>query len=530
MTVRAKYFSLLLIALCLPFILWAVCGILPTFDDYTSLQSPWWVQIADPGYFFPDSVRRPFDALMGAVVGWKPALFPTLNHILIILGHTFSACLVFTLCQRLKLGALAANIATLFFFFSPATLGATLACDGFNQTYAQLWGLLALWTYLLSEKGRVKSEKYAAAIPSAAVPSADGIPVGNSSLFTLHFSLSRHLWLVCVVMAVLSKENGLAWAVVPPLVAYAFHLIDRRQAFRDIGKGLLVAVVYFSVFVTLTLTGMLEYSNEYSEASLLSHVKDFVQLMAYTWLPIDYMSVVYPPTRNWTIVIITLLLSLPFLVMMLLRAGTGPAPTKSRTLPLLIVCFFILVLPHLLTVVSIMHNYAALSMAALIVAYIVSTCPPHCSIFNQIVNRKSVNRKLSSLFTLHFSLFLMAALFTDVHHYIAARESGLMGRRLATQVMDKTDKSVERTMLICIDNPEEPRYSSFCVRPVDAFAWGLSVRHYSHYEWNIHIDEATLPAYDPQQVETIADSALHSGNDAVWVVGHTKDSVIVVSR
>ena len=98
----AKHFSLYTIAACLPFILWAVCGILPTFDDYTSLQSPWWVQIADPGYFFPDAVCRPFDALLGGIVGWQPKLFPTLNHVLVILGHTVNAVLVFSLCRRLR--------------------------------------------------------------------------------------------------------------------------------------------------------------------------------------------------------------------------------------------------------------------------------------------------------------------------------------------------------------------------------------------------------------------------------------------
>ena len=368
MIVSAKQFSLIVIAVCLPFILWAVCGILPTFDDYTSLQSPWWVQIADPGYFFPDSVRRPFDALLGGIVGWFPVLFPSLNHVLIILGHTAAAYLVYALCQKLRMGTIATNVATFFFFFSPATLGATLACDGFNQTFAQLWGLLALWSYLSSS--------------------------------------SSNKWLLCVLLAVLSKENGLAWAVVPPLVAYAFHISDCRKTIRDVCKGLLLAIAYMVIFAFLAFTDMLEYSNEYSETSLLSHLKDFVQLMAYTWVPLDYMSAVYPPMRNWTIVIVTLTLSLPFLAMLTSKWQL----LKDRTLPLLIVCFFILVFPHLLTLVSIMHNYAALSMAALIIAFVVS----------HIAN--------SRILIVTFVLFMTTALFTDVRHYIAAKESGLLGK------------------------------------------------------------------------------------------------------
>ena len=329
-------------------------------------------------------------------------------------------------------------------------------------------------------------------------------------------------------MAVLSKENGLAWAVVPPIIAYAFSLTDRRQTISDIGKGLLIAAVYFGTFATLTLTGVLEYSEEYTEATLLSHGKDFLQLMAYTWVPLDYMSAVYPPTRNWTIVIITLLLSLPFLIMLTIKSvGAGPAPARKghsarRTLPLLILCFLILVSPHLFTVVSIMHNYAALSIAALIVAHILSSSL-------KIVNRKFVNRKSA----LAFALFLAAAIFTDIHHYTAARDSGLLGKRLATQAIKGTPypspltSHLSKVMVISIDDPEEPRYSSFCVRPVDAFAWGLSVRHYTGYIRDITISEASLPAYDQQQVEVMADSALSIGNDAVWLVGHNPDSLTI---
>lgn len=53
--------SIIIMTCCLPFIIWGVSGIGPTFDDYTSLQSTWYIQISDPGYFFPDCIRRPWD-------------------------------------------------------------------------------------------------------------------------------------------------------------------------------------------------------------------------------------------------------------------------------------------------------------------------------------------------------------------------------------------------------------------------------------------------------------------------------------
>ena len=466
-----RYLSLIIIACCLPIIIMGVCDILPTFDDYTSLQSTWYIQIADPGYFFPDAVRRPFDFLFGCLLGYFPTFFPTLNHIVIILGHSASAFLVYAICRRLKLDNLAANIATLYFFFSPATLGATLACDGLNQTYAQLWGLLALWVYL---------------------------------------GKHQRLWIACIIMAVLSKENGLAWAVVPPLVAYAFHLSGRRQTIRNTGIGLLIAFIYLITFFVISHIGILhiEYADEYSQSTLFSHLKDFIQLMAYTWVPLDYMSAVYQPARNWIIVVVTALMSVPFLFMLIRKWQL----LKSRELPLLILCFFIVASPHLVTLVSMMHNYAALSMAAFIVAFMVN------------------ETKEKTWFITTFSFYLAAALFTVLHHFQAARQSGLLSQELAMQVISQADKPLERVVCINIDDETEPRYSNFCVRPVDAFAWGLSVRHHSHYTWKTDITNITLPQYNHQQIEMLADSALNNSFEAVWVVGHHPSKLLIIKN
>ena len=97
------------------------------------------------------------------------------------------------------------------------------------------------------------------------------------------------------------------------------------------------------------------------------------------------------------------------------------------------------------------------------------------------------------------------------------------------QAISQAERPLERALCINIDDPQEPRYSNFCVRPVDAFAWGLSVRHYSHYTWKTAISEITLPQYNEQQVKALADSALQAGNEAVWVVGHDKKKVTVIT-
>lgn len=454
------YCSLIIIACSLPFVLWGVCGILPTFDDFTTLQSPQFTSPWSKELLPNDSFWRPWDYLFGCLLGWNTALFPTLNHIVIILGHTINALLVFVICKRLHLSNTATHIATLFFFFSPASLGATLACDGLNQIYAQLWGLTALYTFIYI-KGRKRVV----------------------------------LWTLCTMVATLSKENGLAWVVIPPLVAYAFQLLSKKKTLQYIGIGMSIAVLYFILRLSLKIAGTV--NEEYTDVSIVGHIKDLIQLLAYNWIPIDYMSIVYAPERNWLFVGMTFIASLPFLLLLLVRNWTL---WKDKTLLILIACFFILASPHLITLVSIMHNYAPLSMTALIVACLVS------------------KMKRDKWLVPSFSLFLCTALFTDVHHTIGALKSGELGKNMALEAIRLTGKPVQNAYCISIDDEVTPKYSSFGVRPIDAFAWGLSVRYYTNYSWPTDIKDTTIMQNETVNLDHLADSILHSGVQCVWIV------------
>jgi len=55
-----------IIAAALPLILWAVCRIGPTFDDYTTLQSPNLTPDFAAGLLPNDSFWRPWDFLFGS--------------------------------------------------------------------------------------------------------------------------------------------------------------------------------------------------------------------------------------------------------------------------------------------------------------------------------------------------------------------------------------------------------------------------------------------------------------------------------
>ena len=78
-----------------------------------------------------------------------------------------------------------------------------------------------------------------------------------------------------------------------------------------------------------------------------------------------------------------------------------------------------------------------------------------------------------------------------------------------------------------IDEDEEtPKYSSFGVRPIDAFAWGLSVKHYTNYKWPLEINDTILTNKDTIYKQQIIDSVLLSGVQCVWVVNNKSEIII----
>ena len=86
-------------------------------------------------------------------------------------------------------------------------MGTILSCDALNQSYSHLWGILSVFLYL-TINGK---KKYIA-------------------------------WVVCTYMSVLSKDNGLAWAIVPPIMALTFDKIDKKTCRKELVFGFAIAL------------------------------------------------------------------------------------------------------------------------------------------------------------------------------------------------------------------------------------------------------------------------------------------------
>ena len=320
-----------LILLTSPLLLWAACVCYPVVDDWTYLTVPNFDGFMKADYLLPRGNQwRPFDAIFGYLLALRPTLFPWMNHVVIVVGHVVNTLLVYSIGQQLGFKSLARYISTLVFYLSPAMVATVLNTDSINQVYSQLWGLTGLLICL-----------------------------------RMHGRRKYVLWGITLLLATLSKENGIMWAWVTPLVVAGVR--NERGAMKNgFLWGTVVAFLYLTVRFAWS-TEVIRTDSAYVNDGLLQHVRGLMMLIGYTFIPLDYVSIVHAPSRNGWLIAITLLLSIPFL-MMFVRCLLK---SSSRIGWVLMASILLLALPHLLTIFSVLHAYAALSLSALLIGYVI---------------------------------------------------------------------------------------------------------------------------------------------------------------
>ena len=453
-----------------PIIAYWLTLLLPTFDD--------WGYFTTPDYDFGDSFYqhliprytywRPWDGIIGYVLSLKPSWFPTLNHIIVYMAHLGGTIIVYNIANELKFSRFACNITALYFFISPAMLGTVLGIDSPNQAYASFWGLLSTLAYL--RLGR---------------------------------PYNLLLWLTCALIGTFAKENAIVFFVIPQIIAFAFRRITLSQALKDTVWAIAVVATYF-IFRKLLTTDVVYINDEYFENTFARKFKNVCVFLGMTWLPLDFVSLVHPPCRNIPLTIATILLSFPFMIAVFANKGKHWLNLQFAAL---IVCLLAAASPHLVTLFTAMHPYAALGMAALIVGYMADKS-----------ERTALLKKL-------LPMFIVSCIFIDWHHWQKSYESGLIGKRMAQDIVNATPKPVNRVFLIIV-NDDTPKYSSFCVIPRDAFGRGKSVCALNGYEWPKDIEIADLEEYEAYKIDSIADKAVVDHYEAVWLVQEDVAKVI----
>lgn len=330
-TTRQEKATLALLLLTTPVVAYALTLLKPTFDDWTYTTYPntdpaYWKYLLPYGDYW-----RPFDGAFGYVVAMGNDLFPTLNHLCIYLGHILATLLVWLVARQLRFTPAARLTAATLHYVSPAILGTLMTLDSLNQVYASCWGLAALWAYLRG--GR-------------------------------HQTL---LWIALCAMATWCKENGAMWLAICPLVARCFG----RETAREARRHLLWAGIFFAAYWAVRLALPNYYHkdiNEYLTASVFEKVKNVVKYLLFSFISMDFVSLLHRPSRNLPFLLLTLLLSVPYFTLNLIQAFRRH---HDRRLWGLLCASWVAALPHLATLFSTMHAYAGLAPLALLAGWLV---------------------------------------------------------------------------------------------------------------------------------------------------------------
>ena len=181
----------------------------------------------------------------------------------------------------------------------------------------------------------------------------------------------------------------------------------------------------------------------------------------------------------------------------------------GKTGLLLLLCVLIAAAPHLATVFTAMHAYGLMPLMVLLWALIITRLP-----------RKPL---LLSLMTV--SLFTMSLI--ALHHWHETYLSGLRQERISKQALHALGEPVDSIFSINIVDGYR-KYSTFCVRPTDAFAWGNSVQLRTSYRWPQTWEDVSIPEKQRSRVPEIADSAYRAGFQKVLLIEH--ETVIPVAK
>lgn len=449
----------------------------PTDDDWRYLTAPnlnFNVRTLLPnGNFW-----RPFDAIFGYFLSLHPKWFPVLNHLWILIGHFISTFIIYLILLRIEVSKYSRNISICFYFVSPAILGTLLGIDSLNQVYASTWGLLSLYAFI-----------------------------------TIKCKYRYLFWILFAFMSTFSKENGLAYFLIPPIFNYAISTdlsaIKKKKCIVEMALGILSISIYLILRFTLKIGDMSMNETTPYVFTFKNKLLDALSFIGSTFTAIDSISLIHKASRNLIIVFMTTIFSLPFIYFVFLKQIRYFKKAKAI---LFILCLLIAVAPHLLTHFGPMHAYSGLGMFVIIV-----------SIF---VDKTSVDKKIELSFILYFS----SALFVDAHHWYKTYMSSQVGIEMAKYAIMHTKDPVDSIFVLSISDNSQ-KYSSFCVRPFDAYHYGDAALYLNNYYWPRKCHVLVLRQNDMYKVNGIVDSVkVYTRYKYIWINYKNKVKVICLRK
>ena len=413
-----------------------VYPISPLSDDWYYLTAP------NPDFTLADLLPsnqfwRPFDALFGGLMGLVPEMFPTLNRLIVVLGHILNGALLGGVAKQIGISPKWQMFSVCFFLFSSAVWAVTVSPDALNQTFSVLFGLLAIW---------------------------------------LHFKYGGYYYAIFCFLALLWKESGVSWFFVVPLFdafvrpeTEGLNLKDKEKIKRfakRIAVSLISVVAYFVVrFALLGEVALGSGDGGTYKLSLLSFstVKNAILLLVSGATGIDSIAL-FSKNRTVILVVITFLLSAAFLLTWLFST-VSLIKQKKKTVSL--ICIFLCVLGLAFPLMILgsageMHAYPVLCGMSILLAYGFS----HSHV--------AFKKVLISVICIFIAFGI-----TSVHKVKSIYDYSDRTEKLTQSIMESYDRPQGSALFVLIDDWEG--YSVFEQSAAMGTYRGYSVRPY--FDW-----------------------------------------------
>ena len=348
-------------------------------------------------------------------------------------------------------------------------MATVMAVDSQNQAFACFWGMSAFLLYIKDIK-----HKYL-------------------------------LWPLLIFIATLSKENGLMWAFICPVLAFGFDIIKKRTLRKDLLVAIGICLFYALAIVILPKEINIHPDYVPDDGKV---VKNIIKFLFNTFITVDYVSLLHQPSRNILWSALSFILTLPFFYFVFIRSINLYSTKKVICI---LIAMLIAVAPHVFTVFSMMHTYAALPLLAILVTNIIE---------HNIINRKPL--------VLSFLLFTISATAINIHLWKESVKSGLVGENMAKEAINKTAHPVNSVYVIIIEDDYQ-KLSSFCVVPADAFGWGRGAALQTNFTWPQEIEDTTIERSTDafKRAKELGLEILNKQHsDCVWIVNHEHIEVI----
>jgi len=452
----------------------------PAGDDWYTLCAPnfnfnW-------RYLLPQNVFwRPFDAITGGLVAIVPQLFPFINHVLAIGFYLTNAILVYEILCQLKVSKEVSSIACIFTLIGAGCMNALFSVDSFNQVGANAFGLLSVYSLLRKPNSRS--------------------------------------WLLWCVFALFFKESGIVFFVITPLFYWltkggtlSFSISKKNFI---MGVTILVGLIlYFLMRKYLNQQVMAGVDLEKYSINISSNlIINTLMLLGASFTAIDTIALFVE--KNWIVVTVSLLLSVPFLIVCgnIIFRSLKDKENRIRNL-LLYALILVISSPHIVMGhAGELHIYPCYVSVILVMGYLFRYC--------------SLNLRFVSIALI---LFAIVSYCVDWHKWYYIHEQGEKGHRLAERIYQKQEGKPEKVLLMMRQKVNK-FYSVFLVSDYTAFGRGRAFQLLTNFEYPKIIYPVLVKS--SQVTEELANQYIDEHDitpDCLWLVDNDSISIVPLSH